>query len=290
MRIKLKIESGASMATITNNRVFLATCLPLLLIAAASIGNAQTGSAKCVQTNAGLNGAKPSPIANPSDDGHLEFEKDILSELRQIRLLLAKQQQPQQQAAAPVVEKATVSTAGYELGRKDAPLTLVEFADYQCPFCKQFQSTVFRRLKKEYIDTGKLRFVSRDLPLDMHPNAFGAAQAARCAGEQDKFWEMRDTLIAHSDNLAPEAVGTYANQLGLDMERFHSCVDKGTYLPSIRQDIADATSAGISGTPAFVIGRSSETSVEGTKVVGAQPYESFEKILADYPSQQLAQK
>ncbi len=95
-----------------------------------------------------------------------ELEKEILKELRQIRILLERQQQPQPAAAAaaPALETAKVSAAGYALGNKDAPLTLVEFTDYQCPFCRQFHNTVFAHLKKEYIDTGKLLFISRDLP------------------------------------------------------------------------------------------------------------------------------
>jgi protein-disulfide isomerase len=246
-------------------KTILVTTLAVWALAAQSTATAQDGGANTPSTG----------MAN-------EVEKEILAELRQIRLLLERQQQPQAPAAAPVAETAKVSTTGYYLGSKDAPLTLVEFADYQCPFCKQFQSTVFDRLKKDYIDTGKLRVVSRDLPLDMHSNAMAAAQAARCAGEQDKFWQMHDTLIAHSDRLAAEAVGGYANELGLDMKRFQQCVASETGLSSIRKDIAEATSAGIAGTPSFVIGTTSGDSVEGIKVVGALSYESFEKILAGY--------
>jgi protein-disulfide isomerase len=228
-------------------------------------------------------------VANAQSDGiPNDLAQAILNELRQIRILLERQQQKQPQTAltapAAVPEKAIISAGGYSLGQNDAPLTLVEFADYQCPYCKQFHATVFDRLKKNYIDTGKLRFVSRDLPLDMHPDAFRAAQAARCAGDQSNFWQMRELLIAHADNLAAEAVVTYARQLDLDLERFRSCLDSGKYLPSIREDMADAGSAGIYGTPTFVLGRTSGSSVEGMKIVGAQPYESFEKMLTEYPA------
>jgi protein-disulfide isomerase len=231
------------------------------------------------------------PIKNPPQDPHAVVEKEILNELRQIRLLLERQQkqQPAQQTAAPTPqpEKAKVSTAGFELGRKDAPITIVEFTDYQCPFCKQFHTTVFARLKKDYIDTGRVRFVSRDLPLEFHPNAIAAAQAARCAGEQDKYWEMRDALIAHADNLAPEAVAGYATGVGLDLPRFHACVDKGTYVASIRADLSEANAAGISGTPSFVVGPSSGATLTGETLVGAQPFETFEKILNQFS---IAQK
>jgi protein-disulfide isomerase len=223
--------------------------------------------------------ANPSAKAHEAD--HEVIEQQILNELRQIRALLEKQQQAPQPSTAPATQRATVSISGQSIGSKNAPVTLVEFADYQCPFCKQFQTTVFDRLKKDYIDTGKVRFISRDLPLDFHPHAMDAAVATQCAGEQAHFWQMRDTLISHSDNLAPEAITKYATEIGLDMNRFHTCIGQDAYASAIRQNIAEANAAGISGTPSFVIGKSSGGSVEGEVVVGASSYESFKKDLDD---------
>jgi len=212
----------------------------------------------------------------------------ILNELRQIRLLLEKQQQhasPTPTATPAPPENVKIRTAGgYSLGRSDAALTLVEFADYQCPFCRQFHDTTFQQLKKNYIDTGKLRFVSRDLPLEFHNNASKAAQAARCAGEQDKFWQMRDILIANSTNLGQNAILAYAQQLALDMNGFRPCLDSGKYLAEIQRDIAEAGSAGIFGTPTFVLGRASEGAIEGIRIVGAQPYAAFDRIISEYSS------
>ena len=129
----------------------------------------------------------------PSGDGmSQQLGEAILSELRQIRALLEKQQSAA--VVAPAPETAKVSGAGFSIGREDAPLTLVEFTDYQCPFCRQFNTGVYERLKKDYIDTGKLRFISRDLPLEIHSDAMTAAAASRCAGDQNKFWEMREDL------------------------------------------------------------------------------------------------
>ena len=218
-------------------------------------------------------------------DPHAVVEKEILNELRQIRALLERQRQAGSAnavAAQTEAETAKVSTVGFEMGRKDAPVTIVEFADYQCPYCKQFNSTVFAQLKKEYIDVGKVRFVSRDLPLDFHPNAFGAAEAARCAGEQNKFWQMWDMLISHSDTLAPDALSAYADELGLDKEKFHACVVAQTYAANIRADASEANAQGLTGTPSFVIGPVDGNSVTGEKIVGAMPFENFEKILAKY--------
>lgn len=228
--------------------------------------------------------AAGSDPATPADGTSAQLS-DILKELRQIRMLLEKQQQTAAPQPTPPTERAKVSAKGYSLGRADAPLTLVEFADYQCPFCRQFQSTVFQRLKKEYIDTGKLRFISRDLPLDFHSNALTAAQASRCAGDQNRFWEMRDALIAHADRLEPASVTGYGQQLGLNMEQFQSCMSSEKYVPDIRANIAEATGAEIQGTPTFVLGKTSSTAIEGIKLIGAQSYEVFTKAIGEQLSQ-----
>src|SRR5690348_16641353 len=114
---------------------------------------------------------------------------EILDELRQIRQLLEKQQNANAQPEQPT--RAKVATAGaFAIGSQNEPVTMVEFTDFQCPFCYRFHVNTFNELKKNFIDTGKVRFVSRDLPLDFHPNAMQAAQAGRCAGEQGQFWPM----------------------------------------------------------------------------------------------------
>jgi protein-disulfide isomerase len=206
----------------------------------------------------------------------------ILSELRQIRQLLEKQQGAGSQAAGtPVPEPAqkvnmTLSKGMYSLGRDDAPLTLIEFADYQCPFCGRFHSDTFADLKKNYIDTGKVRFVSRDLPLSFHPNALNAAEAARCAGEQGKFWEMRDKLIANAEDLSKPAILKYAQALSLDMGKFSPCLEKEAHKDEIQKDLADASSAQISGTPTFVLGKTTNDNFSGTVIAGAQPYSVFQ--------------
>jgi len=206
-----------------------------------------------------------------------EVGEAILDELRQIHALLEKQQAtPKVQAAGDTVK---ISNAGFSMGRDDAPLTLVEFADYQCPFCRQFHTAVFARLKKEYIDTGKLRFISRDLPLEFHSSATAAASAARCAAEQNRFWPMREALISHADKLEPKDVESYAETISIDLNQFRSCTASGKYLASIQADVAEANSAGIAATPTFVLGKVSGSRIEGVRLVGAQPYETFVKLL-----------
>jgi protein-disulfide isomerase len=210
----------------------------------------------------------------PPDD-----TKAILNELRAIRQLLERTPPPQAPGAAapqPNAQAKVSLTGAYMLGRPDAPVTLVEFTDYECPFCRQFHMSTFEELKKNHIDTGKLRYVSRDFPLDMHRSAFPAARAARCAGEQGKFWEMRHTLIVNANALSPEAMHTFARDLRLDAVAFRACLEGDHYSAEVKRDLSDGQTAGVSGTPTFVIGRSTGDSVEGLVVVGAQGYAAFD--------------
>jgi protein-disulfide isomerase len=175
----------------------------------------------------------------------------------------------------------------YTLGHADAPVTIVEFTDLQCPFCSRFATQTFDELKKNYIDTGQVLFVTRDLPLaHLHPHAQRAAVAARCAGEQGKFWELRTRLVRNASTLSPEFITSASRQLNLDPAKFDACLASGKHDADIRKDVADAGSVGITGTPSFVIGRTSANGFEGVKVVGAQPYAFFDTRL----KQLLAEK
>jgi protein-disulfide isomerase len=207
---------------------------------------------------------------------------EILNELRQIRQLLEKLTSAPPVAQAPAPQPApAVKLAelhGFTIGNSDAPLTMVEFTDMQCPYCRQFHLTTFDQLKKNYIDTGKLRYVSRDFPLEaIHPVALTSAKAARCAGEQGKFWELRHHVMLNNAQLNPQMIGTLADDLKLDMPAFRGCTDQtARFEADIRKDIADGTSIGISGTPSFVVGRSTPNGVDGVLLVGALPYTVFE--------------
>ena len=111
------------------------------------------------------------------------------------------------------------------LGSKDAPVTMVEFTDYQCPFCQRFHVATFGELKKNYIDTGKVRFYSRDMPLDFHPNAMRAAQAARCGAEQGQFWTLRDVMGANPDKPDLDHILGFATDLKMDSKKLRACVE-----------------------------------------------------------------
>jgi protein-disulfide isomerase len=165
------------------------------------------------------------------------------------------------------------------LGHASAPLTMVEFTDYQCPYCRRFQAEVWPKLKHDYIDTGKLRFIARDLPLDIHASAGPASEAAHCAGEQGKFWAMHAALLAGAADFASGGIERRASALGLDRTRFEECVRAQRYAQAIEAHVREADAAGIEGTPGFIIGRVVHGGLEGVRVDGALPYEQFDALL-----------
>lgn len=187
--------------------------------------------------------------------------------------------------------RATESTSGSPrlisadddpfIGPSDAAITIVEFSDYQCPFCKRFREDTLDPLLAEY--KGQLRFVYRDFPLStLHPRAQIAAEAADCAQEQGKFWEMHDTLFAQQADWARAAdvfqrFEQYATDLNLEVEPFLNCLKTGKYTPEVQQDLREGQRYGVNGTPAFF--------VNGQAISGAVPLQFFEQII---DQQQLA--
>jgi protein-disulfide isomerase len=159
---------------------------------------------------------------------------------------------------------------------------LTPSADHECSFCRLFEAQSLPLLKKDYIDTGKVRFVLRDLPLDMHPNALPAALAARCAGDQHRFWEMHDAMMQDpATDLGPEAFQRYARNLNLDIPAFDSCLKEKRFASAIQRDVVDAGAAGIGATPSFVIGRTDENEISGVRIVGAMPYSVFDSAIKE---------
>lgn len=156
------------------------------------------------------------------------------------------------------------------IGPEDAPITLIEFSDYECPYCKRWHDEVFDRLRAEYPD--QVRFVYRDFPLtSIHPNAEPAAMAANCAHEQDAFWEFHDKLFEQASGLSQEAYISYAEELDLDMDSFTECVESERYKAEVQGDMQYAVNLGIRSTPTFFL--------NGLPLVGAQPYEVFQEVI-----------
>src|SRR5437016_5112547 len=206
-----------------------------------------------------LLGTQLSAQLNQDQGGITRQQADeILKELRQIRQLLerqpAKAPAPQEE---PVTRAKLTDLSGVAmLGSKDAPLTIVEYTDYQCPFCQRFHVTAFAELKKSYIDSGKVRFYSKDMPLDFHPNAMRAAQAARCAGEQGQFWTLRDVMGANPGKLDMDNILTFATDLKMDAKKLRACVESEKYKNAVQTDVLEAMRIGANGTPTFVVGKS----------------------------------
>jgi protein-disulfide isomerase len=165
------------------------------------------------------------------------------------------------------------------LGNDAAPLVVLEFTDLQCPVCRRFHKDTFARLKTDYIDTGKVRFITRDFPLPMHPFAQDAANAVRCAGAQGKFWSFRDAVLSVDDPPTPQLLATNAQKLGLDLASFTRCEQTGQFEKEIKKDEDDAASAGVNGTPTFLIGKIMDGWVMGTMLRGNRPYPVFQSLL-----------
>lgn len=160
-------------------------------------------------------------------------------------------------------------------GDEDAPVTLVEFTDYQCPYCARFYTDTYWQLKKEYVETGKARYLIRDLPLPIHPSAPAAAMAARCAGDEGRYWEMHDLLFEKQDEWSSgdteELFSGYAGELGLDVGGFSSCLRDEKYKQEVDEDVNLARQVGADGTPAFFI--------NGRRLIGAQPFSAFQQVI-----------
>jgi protein-disulfide isomerase len=209
--------------------------------------------------------------------------EEILQELRQIRQLLEKQAKPAgaQQEEAPTKAKLADLSGVPMLGSKSAPITIVEYTDYQCPYCQHFHVTAFAEIKKAYIDTGKVRFFSKDMPLDFHPNAMRAAMAARCAGEQGKFWQLRDTMGDNPNSLDMEHIVGFAGTLKMDTVALRACIDSGKYKERVQGDVLEGMRVGANGTPTFIVGKSVGNGVDGELVVGAMPFQMFDLKLKE---------
>lgn len=206
--------------------------------------------------------------------------EEIIKELRTIRALL---ESVIRQTPPPRPTTGKVSNLqGYALGRPDAPLTMVEFTDLQCPYCRQFALTAFDEIRKNWIDTGKLRYISRDFPIDvLHPHAMAAARSARCAGEQGKFWEMRLTLVRNANVLSPDFMTKTAGDLKLDPKAFAACAASSKHDAAIQAELQEGAKLGIDGTPTFVIGRTTPGGIDGPMIVGALPYAQFDAKLKE---------
>jgi len=159
-------------------------------------------------------------------------------------------------------------------GDKNAPVTIVEFSDYECPFCGRYVIETLSQITKNYIETGKVKYVFRDFPLAFHANAKPAANAAECIREQggdEMYFEYHDVLFSNQKELSIEKLKEYATDFDIDQSKFASCVDEGKYDSEVAADFTEGGKYGVQGTPAFFI--------NGMQFFGAQPYENFEAAI-----------
>ncbi len=171
---------------------------------------------------------------------------------------------------SPQFKRYDIPSEGFPaIGPQDAPITIVEFSDYQCPFCRRWHQEVYEPLLAAY--PGKIKLVYRNLPLtSIHPDAFGAAEAAMCAGEQDAYWPYHEKLFG-SENLGSQVYTQYAQQLSLDMDKFQTCLQTQKYKAAIEADSDFAVNLGVRSTPTFFI--------NGLAIVGAQPLDVFKQVI-----------
>ena len=251
------------------------------------------------------------PFAQPANDlqalkSEVEALKNsqatIIKELQEIKGIIREASQP----AAPTVPTVSVQPSNRNnppaspsvpeivdlkldigaapvKGDASAKVTVIEFTDYQCPFCSRHFRQTWPRLEQDFVNTGKARFVLRDLPIEqIHPLAFKAAEAAVCAQAQGKFWEMHGQLFRNQSALDRKDLSGYAKAVGLDVTAFDKCVDSGTNAARIRKDIADSRAADARGTPIFYVGVTDPKSnqVHVTRIIrGAHSYATFKETI-----------
>jgi len=168
-------------------------------------------------------------------------------------------------------------------GNRNASVVLVEFADYECPYCRAFARKTMKQIESDYIENGRIGFIFRDFPIESsHPHAFSAALAALCAGRQGHFWEMNHKLLAESSALERDDLFRDAASMKLDMAKFHGCLEDEKTTTRLRQSIREAGELGIDGTPMFVLGirKPGSNTIKGLRMIeGGYPYDVFKAAL-----------
>ena len=208
-------------------------------------------------------------------------EEEFKNEIAKLELKILEKQLPTNQPTLP----AKISLKNNPvIGSPNAPITIIEFSDFQCPFCAKFHMQTLPSIMEKYINEGTVKLVFKDFPIQsIHPNAVPASIAAECANEQGKFEQMYHVLFKKQkewSNLETSHVivsfNQYASEIQLDEEKFDSCLRNGKYIEEIQKDLDEGRTFGITGTPGFFIGNEKTGFVE---LKGAQPFESFKKVI-----------
>lgn len=224
----------------------------------------------------------------------------ITAELKSINLLLNTSKNLNSHAAShsinaiPAIPATKIPTAAFEeqvelimtdkdiaTGNLKSRLFILEYTDYQCPFCQKFHSSAFKSIEKYFIANGKVIYISRDFPLQNHTHAKTSAIAARCAEAQNKFWLYRDILFENQAKLERNNLLDYAEKLDMDIKQFDRCLDNNSYAEAIDSDIKSAEAIGVNGTPTLILGKVDGKILRGVKISGALNYETYKRRLEE---------
>lgn len=205
-------------------------------------------------------------------------QQQILEGLNDLKKLLKGNGGP-----PPVTAPEKMSVAGESFrGEARAMVAIIEYADFECPFCRRFEQETYPQIRDAYVKTGKVRYFYRDMPLPFHQHSMPAARAAHCAAEQGKQWEMHDSLFTGPPSLNPPDIDTRAGQVGLDVAKLNACINSERFAAAIQHSVAEATGMQISGTPTFLIGilgPQGELMTVKKTIVGAVPFQSFKAAI-----------
>ena len=214
-----------------------------------------------------------------------EGQKALQRDLQDIKgLLRSRVAGPEAQGAQTTLSQPVVLNIDGApfLGSKDAKVTLVEFSDFQCPFCARHSQQTLPAIMKDYIDAGKVKYVLRDFPIpQLHPQAQKSHEAAHCAGEQGKYWEMYHRLFGDLRGQDAQGLTAHAKALRLDGRKFDQCLSSGRHTAKVQKAVEEGQRAGVRGTPAFFVGVSADgRTVKATQMLrGAQPYDRFKGVI-----------
>jgi len=206
----------------------------------------------------------------------------IREELREIKALLQKANNATPAGAAPFAGMEFSLAGAHVKGAPQASVVLVEYSDFQCPFCASYAAATYPQISRDYVDTGKVRYAFVNFPIEtLHPSAYREHVAAACAADEGRFWEMHDRLFANPKAVDSKSLAGYAQAIGLNLATFRSCVESDRHTAEIRQAMKAGSALGISGTPTFVIGVvESDDKVKVVKVItGAKPYLAFKDAI-----------
>ncbi len=223
-------------------------------------------------------------IAQSKDDA------DLRKEIEQLKAQVKALQSDLEQIKATLREQSARTNPVFDIsgdpamGDAAAKLTVIEFSDFECPYCLEYFKTSYRQVLDGYVKTGKLRYVFSDFPGEqIHPHALKAAEAARCASEQGKFWEMHDQLFTRQRDLGATGMTDGAKAAGLNEAAFGACLTSGKYTAKVQEEVKKTASLGLQGTPAFVFGVTDPADASKVKLlkalVGAQPYAQFQQTI-----------